>query len=61
MHTLTLTVQDDIYGQLMQAIKSLGNIDIIEDKQIAANDGDNLFDFGAYQGAPLKTSRAEKW
>jgi hypothetical protein len=49
MHTLTLTVQDDIYGQLMQAIKSLGKIDIIEDKQIATNDGDNLFDFGEYQ------------
>jgi hypothetical protein len=49
MHTLTITVQDDIYVQLMQAIKSLGKIDIIEDRKIATNDGDNLFDFGEYQ------------
>ncbi len=54
MHTLTLTVQDDIYSQLMQAIKSLGKIDIIEDKQIATNDGDNLIDFGAYQVTAFK-------
>jgi hypothetical protein len=54
MHTLTLTVQDDIYGQLMQAIKSLGKIDIIEDKQIATNDTDNLFDFGQYQVTAFK-------
>lgn len=49
MHTLTLSVQDDIYSQLMHTIKSLGKIDIIEDKQIASNDSDNLLDFGAYQ------------
>jgi hypothetical protein len=49
MHTVTLSVQDDIYGQLMQVIKSMGKIDIIEDKQSAANDSDNCIDFGKYQ------------
>jgi hypothetical protein len=54
MRTLTLSVQDEIYSQLMQAIKSLGKIDIIEDKQIATNDTDNLFDFGQYQVTAFK-------
>jgi hypothetical protein len=54
MRTLTLSVQDEIYSQLMQAIKSLGKIDVIEDKQIATNDTDNLFDFGQYQVTAFK-------
>jgi hypothetical protein len=50
MHTLTLSVQDDIYSQLMQVIKSLGKIDIIEDKQSTANGmKESVFDFGQYQ------------
>jgi hypothetical protein len=50
MHTVTLSVHDDIYSQLMLVIKSMGKIDIIEDKQSAANGiKESGFDFGQYQ------------
>ncbi len=50
MHTVTLSVHDDIYSQLMLVIKSMGKIDIIEDKQSAANGmKESVFDFGQYQ------------
>jgi hypothetical protein len=53
----------------MHTIKSLGKVDIIEDKQIASNDSYNLLDFGAYQVTafnnvdPVSYQRAmrDKW
>jgi hypothetical protein len=49
MHTLTLQANDDAYTQLMAAIKTIGKVLIIEDKQSADNESDSCFDFGTYQ------------